>query len=81
MSSTRAFDTFMRYVYTTEDSLYQILYDKCYRPEVYKVKTLKTSSAQQVDLSRFETAKEPGAISFIEMRFLEQINSTRAGLL
>ena len=39
MSSTRAFDTFMRYVYTTEDSLYQILYDKCYRPEVYKLKT------------------------------------------
>lgn len=83
MSSTKAFDIFMRYVYTTEDSLYQILYDKCYRPEVYKLKTQKIAagSGQQVDLARFETAKEPGAISFIEMRFLEQINSTRAGLL
>lgn len=39
MSINRVFDAFMTHVYNTEDSLYQILYDKSYRPEVYKLKT------------------------------------------
>jgi hypothetical protein len=39
MALNGVFDTFMTHVYNTEDSLYQILYDKSYRPEVYKLKT------------------------------------------
>ena len=76
----KAFDLFMKHVYNTEDSLYQILYDKCYRPDVYKLKTNK-SVVGTADTSKFGLEKEPGAINFVEMRFLEQINSTRIGLI
>jgi hypothetical protein len=82
MALNKVFDTFMTHVYNTEDSLYQILYDKSYRPEVYKLKTSSmTTTEPQVDLNKFGTIKEPGAVSFIETRFLEQVNSTRVGLI
>ena len=37
--TNRVFDSFLSYVYNTEDTLYQILYDKAYRPDVFKLKT------------------------------------------
>ena len=78
----RAFDSFLSYVYNTEDTLYQILYDKAYRPEVYKLKTGHSQQTANINLNNFTISKpEQDAVTFIETRFLEQINSTRIGLI
>ena len=80
--TNRVFDSFLSYVYNTEDTLYQILYDKAYRPDVFKLKTGISEQTDNINLNNFTISKpDQDAVTFIETRFLEQINSTRIGLI
>ena len=45
------FEKFQKHVYNTEDSLYQILYDKQNRPEIY---WNKLNSSKQGEQDKFE---------------------------
>ena len=44
---TRFYTKFSEHVYRTEDTLFQVLYDKVYRPKIYQLKTGNNPSSDQ----------------------------------
>jgi hypothetical protein len=44
---TRFYTKFSEHVYRTEDTLFQVLYDKVYRPKIYQLKTGNNPSSEQ----------------------------------
>ena len=77
-----AHEVFLKQIYRTEDSLYQVIYDKAYRPDVFKAKT-SSQATDKPDYSDFRIRKalDSDSVSFVEARFLEQVNSIRLGLV
>lgn len=61
-------------VYSSEDLLYQALFDKAHRPEVFT----QRSAGNRVE---WQEPQQVSPVEFIEMRYLEQVNSQRVALL
>lgn len=76
-----AHEVFLKQIYRTEDSLYQVIFDKAYRPEVFRAKTSKTEGNPNPDDFQISQTVNSEAVSFVEARFLEQVNSIRLGLV
>ena len=76
-SLQQAVQSYLKWVYNSEDTLYQLLYDECHRPEVYRY---RTTGENPPDSHNF-TSQKHKQLSFIETRFLEQTNTIRVGLL
>lgn len=72
----------MQRIYTSEDALYQILYDKAHRPSVYLQKTQRAQAPTSDAESKFRMDKvAPENITFVETRFLEHVNTSHTGLI
>ncbi len=71
----QTYETYFKYLYRTEDTLYQLVFDRVHRPHDYQARMSGRPASDSFELSAQQSK------DFMEMRYVEQVSGNRLGLL